>query len=296
MLPNGAPPESPVRVSLTFQGRHIYETFTDLSGRFSFSGLKVGAYQLTAEGDGQTFETTTVDAEISTFGGFPQVFTQNIPLRLKEGARLPPAGVIAVEELDASIPDGARKAYRQGVKNAASDKPERAVKFFQEAIAAYAQFYAAHIALGEQLSRLKRYDEAIAAFQKATELKPDRALAYTDLGAMLIKQKRYGEALTALRRSITLNDKTAAVYLYLGFAEMMTNDLDGAERDLRRALEIGKPAVAHIYLANIYELRKEPAKAIAELEAFIKENPNSQNEAQVREAIKKLRKQTVEKR
>jgi len=81
IAPGGTQPTSPVRVRLTFNGRAINETFTDLSGRFSFPGLNRGTYQLTAEGDGLTFETTSIYAEVSAFGSAPQTFTQDIQLR-----------------------------------------------------------------------------------------------------------------------------------------------------------------------------------------------------------------------
>src|SRR5215468_8979132 len=81
ITPSGTQPNTPVRVKLTFNGRPIHETFTDLSGRFAFPGLGRGNYQLTAEGDGVNFETTTVYAEVSTFGSAPQTFTQDIQLR-----------------------------------------------------------------------------------------------------------------------------------------------------------------------------------------------------------------------
>src|SRR5215207_2292730 len=68
VAPSGTQPTNPVRVKLTFNGRPIHETFTDLSGRFSFPGLRSGTYQLTAEGDGLTFETTSVYAQVSAFG------------------------------------------------------------------------------------------------------------------------------------------------------------------------------------------------------------------------------------
>ena len=54
ITPSGTQPNTPVRVKLTFNGRPIHETFTDLSGRFTFPGLRSGTYQLTAEGDGLT--------------------------------------------------------------------------------------------------------------------------------------------------------------------------------------------------------------------------------------------------
>src|SRR5215510_14979843 len=81
ITPSGTQPTAPVRVKLTFNGRPILETFSDLSGRFSFPGLGYGTYQLTAEGDGINFETTTVYAEVSAFGSSAQSFTQDIQLR-----------------------------------------------------------------------------------------------------------------------------------------------------------------------------------------------------------------------
>src|SRR5215510_8460803 len=81
ITPSGTQPTNPVRVKLTFNGRAINETFTDLSGRFSFPGVSRGTYQLTADGDGINFETTTVYAEIAAFGSAPQSFTQDIQLR-----------------------------------------------------------------------------------------------------------------------------------------------------------------------------------------------------------------------
>lgn len=296
VLPNGAPPPNSVRVTLTFNSVSVYETFTDLSGRFSFTGLHRGMYQLTAEGDDRTFETTRVNAEISAYGSAPQTFTQNVQLRVKAAKAVSPAGVASIEALDPNVPRPAREAYEKGVKRAADDKPEQAVKLLQEAIAAYPRFYSAHTALAEQYDRLKRYTEAEAAYQEALKLKSDRAEAHVGLGIVLVKQKRYAEAIPPLRRSIEIEKQSSAPYLFLGLAEMMTGDYQAAELDLLRAYEIGKPTLAHIYLANLYDLRHEPAKAIEQLQAFLKENPESPSSRQIREAIDKLRRQVATKK
>src|SRR5712692_569005 len=296
MLPNGSPPANSVRVTLTFNNMSVYETFTDLSGRFSFTGLHRGMYQLTAEGDDRTFETTRVNAEIAAYGTAPQTFTQNIQLRVKAAKAVSPAGVTSVEALDPNVPRRAREAYEKGVKRAADDKPEQAVKLLQEAIATYPQFYSAHTALAELYAKLKRYMEAEAAYQEAIKLKSDRAEAHTGLGVVLVKQKRYEEAIPPLRRSIELEKQSSAPYLFLGLAEMMMGDYQSAEPDLLRAYEIGRPTLAHIYLANLYDLRHEPAKAIEQLQAFLKENPESPNSRQIRETIEKLRRQVANKK
>ncbi|MGA9770522.1 MAG: tetratricopeptide repeat protein [Blastocatellia bacterium] len=292
-LPNGTAPSNSVKVTLTFNGMRVYETFTDLSGRFSFSGLRRGSYQLTAEGDGQTFETTRVDAEVNAYGSAPQIFTQNIQLRLKVGKSTLPAAVTSVEEVDVNMPARAREEYDKGIKDSGNNKPENAVRHFQEAITAYPQFYSAHVAIAEQYAKLKRDEEAVQSYRKAIEMKPDRAPAYVGLGVTLVKQRKYNEAISPLRRSLEIEKQSSTPYLFLGLSEMMTGDYQSSEANLLRAHEIGKPVLARIYLANLYDLKGEPERAIEQLKAFLKESPNLPEERQteIRAVIDKLRKQ-----
>lgn len=290
-LPNGTQPAHPVRVTLTLGGRRIHETFTDLSGRFSFNGLARGTYQLTAEGDGQTFETTSAGVELTAFGSTAQTFTQNIQLRPKAAVvGAAPAGTVSAEELDADVPAGAREKYRQGVKSAGEDKPELAVKHFEGAVAAHPRFYAASLALAEQLGKLRRYDEALAAYRRASEIKPERGEAYVGVGATLVSQKRYDEGIRMLRGVLEVDKTLAGAYLPLGYAEMMMGEHRPAETHLLRALELGRQSIAHVYLANVYEQLGEPSKAVEHLEAYLRENPQTPNAATVRGAIEKLRK------
>jgi tetratricopeptide (TPR) repeat protein len=109
---------------------------------------------------------------------------------------------------------------------------------------------------------------------------------------MLVKQKRYSEAIPPLRRSLEIDKLSSPPYLFLGLAEMMTGDYQSAEASLLRSYEIGKPALARIYLANLYELKGEPGKAIQQLKAFLEESPNlpDQRRAEIGAVIDKLRK------
>jgi len=290
-LPNGNAPLAPVRIKLTFNGMPIYDTLTDLSGRFFFSGLNRGKYQLTAEGDGETFETTKVETEIVASGGAPQTIKQNIQLRLKSGTPVSQPGITSVEEAD--LPRRAREEYQKGLKDAGDKKPENAIKHLKEAVSVHPQFYSAYVALAEQYGQINQYPEAAEAYQKALELKPDRAPAYVGLGVILVKQKKYADAMAPLRRSLEIEKTSSTAYLFLGLAEMMLHDLESSEQHLLRAYEIGKPTLAHLYLANLYDLKHEPGKAIDHLKAFLKENPNlpDQRQAEIRGVMEKLRKQ-----
>jgi Tfp pilus assembly protein PilF len=294
---DGSAPPNPVKVTLTFNGRRIYETFTDISGRFFFTGLQRGNFHLVAEGDDQTFDTTNVEAEINAYGSAPQIFTQNIQLRPKAGKAVSPAAVTSVEALDSNLPARAREEYDKGIKDAGNNKPENAIKHFQEAITIHPQFYSAYVAIAEQYTKLKRDAEAVEAYQKAIEMKPDRAPAYVGLGMMLVKQKKYSEALTPLRRSLEITKQSSAPFMFLGLAEMMTGDYQSSEANLLRAYEIGKPALVRMYLANLYDLKGEPAKAIEQLQAFLKEaNVPQERQIEIREVIEKLKKQLANKK
>jgi tetratricopeptide (TPR) repeat protein len=297
LLPNGAAPSTPVKVTLTFSGRVIYETFTDLSGRFTFKGLQRGMYQLTAEGNDQTFETTRVEAEVSAFGSAPQTFTQNIQLRPKVEKSSLPLSINGAETVDPNLPARARDEYDRGMKDVGNNKPENAVKHFQEAINVYPQYYLAHIAIAEQYAKLNRDGQAADVYQKAIEMNPERAPAYVGLGVLLVKYKKYPEAIQVLRHSLEIDKQSSASLMFLGFAEMMTGDYQASETNLLRAYEIAKPAMARMYLANLYELKGEPAKAIEQLQAFLKESANlsEERQTQIREAIEKLKKQATKK-
>ena len=285
-LPSGAPPAQSVRVTLTAGGRRLFETFTDLSGRFIFTGLRRGAYRLTAEGDGNSFETTSVDVDISSIGSGAQA-SANIQLTPKKAA---PNAFVPAEEVDASVPAPAREKYRQGVKSAGEGKTEQAAKLFAEAVEAHGRFYHARMALAEQLSKLKRYDEAVAAYRKAGELEPERAEPYVGVGITLVAQGRFDEGIRLLRGVVELDKNLPAPYLSLGYAEMMVGDYAAAEGHLLRAVELGKPPLARVYLANVYEQTGDPARAATQLEAYLKENPDSPQKEGVRAALDKLRK------
>ena len=68
--------------------------------------------------------------------------------------------------------------------------------------------------------------------------------------------------------------------------------LDAAERSLKQAYVIGGPTqarAAHLYLASIYDTRKQYRKAIDELETYLRDNPKASNASKIQEAVQKLK-------
>jgi cytochrome c-type biogenesis protein CcmH/NrfG len=296
--PSGTQPTNPVRVKLTFNGRAIHETFSDLSGRFSFPGLSRGRYQLTAEGDGMTFETTTVYAEISAFGSAPQSFTQDIQLRPIKPKPAQQPGVI--NAFTQSVPEAARQALTLGVKLAEEGKIDAAVESMRNAIKIFPEYFDAHLQLGNTFLKLEQFNEAIAELDAARQINPNDERAYQSFGLLLMKQKNFAVAVAVFAEAGRLNPAnptnavmraTALIHQAAGFSDDRGFLLSRAEAAMSQAANLSdnKLKPDSMTLALFHELKGEPERAAAELETYVQKNPQLKNSEPLQNEIKRLR-------
>jgi tetratricopeptide (TPR) repeat protein len=298
ITPSGTQPTNPVRVKLTFNGRPIHETFTDLSGRFTFPGLRSGTYQLTAEGDGLTFETTAVTADIPAFGGSGQGFTQDIQLR--PIIHKPNTGPGVVNAFTQNVPAAAKQALEAGLKSAAEGKTPAAIESMRKAIQIFPEYFDAHLQLGNVFLKTDQLQEAIAELDKAREINPNDERAYQSFGLLLMKQKNYGVAVAVFAEAARLNPEnpinavmraTALIHQAAGSENERSYLLSRAELALSQASNLSenklKPDTMTMVL--FYELKGDPERAATELEAYIKKTPQLKNSAALQSEIKRLR-------
>lgn len=306
MTPNGTQPTAPVKITLTFSGRRIYETFTDLSGRFSFASLARGTYQLTAEGDSQTFETTSVYAEVAAFGSAPQLFTQDIQLRPIAAKPLGQTGV--VNAFTQNVPKAARQALERAAKLKGELKTEAAIEQILEAIRIFPAYFEAHLELGNTFLKAGRFEQAIAELDRAREIDPNDERAYQSFGLVLMQQKNYGVAVAVFSEAARLNPVNPFNALMRGTAlihqayamdysstsaagEDKKYILSRAEISLTQAANLSdrKAKADHLTLAMFYEMKGDQARAAKELEDYLQKNPNAKNADSLRTIIKRLR-------
>src|SRR5687768_1454536 len=203
VAPNGSQPTSPVRVKLTFNGRPIHETFSDLSGRFAFPGLTRGTYQLTAVGDGMTFETTSISVDVSAFGSAGQSFTQDIQLRPIPRKATSPPGVI--NAFSQNVPVDAQQSLDEGLKLSDAGKGDEAIEKFQHALRIFPKYFEAHLQLGNLFLKSGRQAEAIAELDLAREINPNDERTYQSFGLLLMGQKNYAMAVAIFAEAGRLN-------------------------------------------------------------------------------------------
>jgi tetratricopeptide (TPR) repeat protein len=303
--PDGIPPTSPVKVTLTFNGRRIYETFTDLSGRYSFTSISKGTYQLTAEGDGQTFETTSVYAEVSAFGSAPQLFTQDIQLRPLAGKRTPRPGVVNAFTQD--VPKAAREARERALKLAGEGKPEDAIEKLREAIEIFPEYFDAHLLLGNQFLKSGRLDEAIVQLDRAREINAKDERVYQSFGLVLMQQKKYAVAVAVFSEASRLNPlnpmnsmmrATALIHqayaIYPPSSERVGEDikyiLSRCQLALEQTAELSERKLKpdHFTLAMFYEMKGDREGSAKELEEYLRINPNVPDADNLRKLIQRL--------
>jgi len=304
VTPAGMQPTTPVRVKLTLNGRAIHETFTDLSGRFSFPGIRSGLYQLTAEGDGQTFDTTVVTAEVSAFGAAPQSFTQDIqlrPLLPKPGAQL---GVVNAFSQD--VPAAAKEALDTGLKLVAEGKTEAAIENMRKAVQIFPKYFDGHLQLGNTFLKIDQFNDAIAELDLAREINPNDERAYQSFGLLLMKQRNYTVAvavfaeagrlnpsnpMNAVMRATALIHQAAVTDESAPSTEDRSHLLSRAQVAMSQAANLSENKLKPdtMTLALFYDLKGEPERAASELESYLKKNPQLKNSVPIQNEIKRLR-------
>ncbi len=293
-MPSGNLPDQRIRVVLELNtGGIVSEAFSDSVGNFEFRALPNGTYKVVVPSDGRVYETTQEVVEL--YGNFARTFTAQIYLKDKGEAITfkTKEKTISVADLQ-DVPKEAKKRYDNGVKRARENKSQEAAASFQEAIKIFPEYLAALNKLGEQMKFLNKPAEAEEAFENAISINPKYALPHINLGILLVEQKRFDEAVPAIEAGNKVDDSYPVAHHYLGIALMSKQppDFDRAEKELTRALDLGKKDFVHVRLQlfNLNLKRQRMDKAAEQLEAYLKAAPDAPNAQQVRETLGKVKK------
>ena len=268
----------------------IGQDITGPEGRYEFNGLIAGTYYISVKPDETQFQPSSQVIElINTTRGASSSSTETVDFSLKSNVRPnPPPGTTYAQ----AVPPEAEKEYLSAVKSITRGDREQATKQLAKAIQIFPDYFLALQQLGLLDVENGSNEEAIKLLKRATKVNSKAAQAHLGLGMAYVNLDRPREAIEELSAARTLDPKLFRADLYLGIARISTGELDMAEKSLKQALAIGGSAQAravHLYLASIYNLRKNYRAAITELETYLRENPKANNAANIKEAIAKLR-------
>lgn len=133
--------------------------------------------------------------------------------------------------------------YSRGLIELHANRLERALEYFDQAVAAdendaYALYYR-----GVARGRAGRYADSVSDLRAAMKLKPDLNEAAFDLGHGLLELGQYDEAVRYLERAQQTPTLEGEASFYLGIAQLRTKQLSKARANLQRAAQ-ANPEIA----------------------------------------------------
>jgi tetratricopeptide (TPR) repeat protein len=123
-----------------------------------------------------------------------------------------------------------------------------------------------HFSRGFDLLSQKKWSDAESAFKQAVEQHPRSAVAWNNLGYARSRQNKNKEAVEAYSKAINLLFQFPAAHYNYGQALVALRNLDGAEKEFRRALEQahGRYPLAHNALAIVLKQKGDQKAALAQ--------------------------------
>ena len=286
VLPSGGFLSEGVRISLqTIRGTDS-TVFTDNTGKFEFTRLSSGRYQVIVEADPHLYETSTESVEI--YRGMLAVL--NIVLKEKNQPGRTKAATVSATELESKIPAKARKEFNRASDAAKDGKAEEAIVHLRNAIAIYPRYLMAHNDLGAQLLELGRLDEAEKELRIALEIDPAAFNPTLNLGILLVKNREIQQATAVLEKAVSMQSQSPAARLFYGVALMRGSQPDRAEKEFLAAYDLGghQYSEALFHLGQLYMDRGDRNLARQYFERYVREAPKASNLVEVRKLIAML--------
>jgi tetratricopeptide (TPR) repeat protein len=145
--------------------------------------------------------------------------------------------------------------------------------------------------LGKAYNNRKQYDKAYPYLIRAIDINRRSASSFYSLAYAFLQLNQVTAALEAARAVTVLAPSYGDAQLLYGTALRLAENYKDAEAVLLKAKSLGKPPnpEVHWQLALLYNRLKRNSEAAAELETYIKANPNSPDKKKIQDLIKKLK-------
>ncbi len=288
-LPDGRPAID-INVSASGAETSGVSARTDIDGAYVLSGLSSGNYTVVVRASGYQTETEFLTIAEGAISG--QSF--QIPFHLRPPGQ-PKKESRPTNPNLAGVSKPAAAKYEKAIEHLAKGDAKSAMPLLDEAIAAYPNFAAAYYEKGAAFLKLNELDKAVEAFVKAITIKPDYLEAKYGYGMAVFQKKNYEVAEAVFRDVLKQKNDMAEAHLNLGISLFYLKNGNEAETELKTAIA-GKGgeklALGHLYLGQIYIMKKQNADAAAELQKYIDLAPKAPNVDKVKATIADLKKQS----
>jgi tetratricopeptide (TPR) repeat protein len=267
---------------------------TDGAGKYSFTRLSRGNYQVRVHTTGtpyisqtQRIELIVVSAGAGTGRAYEEV---SFVLKTVDEANAKKSGN-AGTVFSQNVPQEAQRLFEDAVEKLKSDNTNEGIDGLKKALEAFPEYYLALERLGAEYVKLRDYGQAQEILGKALKVNPKGQMSFHSLGVAQYNLKNYPAAVEALQRAVALGPNSINSQFWLGIVLFRSGKYNEAETPLKRAYELGGKQVVdvHMYLAQVYSNTKRYKEAADELELFLKETPDAKDTEKIKGLIQTLR-------
>ena len=117
-----------------------------------------------------------------------------------------------------TVPRNASALLERAIAMSRANRGPIAITLMQEAIRLYPDYFAAHLALGNELAKAGRVNDALVEFENARKINPGNDEVYSSVGLMMMRLKRYDLAALVFADASVLNPNEPLHHLMRGSA------------------------------------------------------------------------------
>lgn len=269
---------------------------TDSSGRYYFSGLSMGRFNIKVLPYGTDFEEQTQDIQVGTMLGgrmVPETAQKDFYLKLRKTTGNQITGTIFAQE----VPEDAKKLYEEAINNLQNKQSDAGISKLQEAVKTFPTYYLALERLGREYIYANKYENAIEVFSKAVETNNRSYTSWFGLGYANSSLHKPLPAIEALQKALVIQPNSIDTLLLLGSLHREVKQFAEAEKSLTQAKKLDNKQNPDIYwnLALLYAYNLlNYSKAANELETFLEINKEYPNKDAIKKLIKQFRDKSKE--
>lgn len=259
----------------------VANAYTNQAGEVGFAGISIGIYHVVVTGDGiepsdsGSFEVDARKAAQSQFVSVQRVSSQ---AQVTGGPPTVPASEL-------SVPKKAQQEFDKAGDCMARRDWNQALQHLTRATEIYPQYVSAYSNLGVVYGQLNDPARQREALEKAVSLNDHFPPALVNLARIDYRDKRLEEAQRLLEKAARVDPTNPQTLTLLAQADLANQDYDAAIANARRVHNLPHDhlAVVHYIAARALQLKNRAQDAFAELETFLKEEPDGPRAARVRD-------------
>lgn len=254
-------------------------------GRYRFTGLKEGEYEILAEAEGKEIgRLTQIRIGGMNLSNSPYGYQNDVDIRWRPGTAAPNTGGV-ISAADVYERSAATKPIFVKAEEAVSKKKlDEAATLLKQVVEADNADFQAWTALGTVYFAQQKFEDAEKAYQQAVAVKPDSPRAQFNLGRLLSSQKKFAESIEPLTKAVELQPTSGDANMMLGESYLQVKKGSKAIPYLEEAAKYGRPD-AHLRLGWLYNAAGMKDKAAFEYEEYLKKNPDYPERNKLKEYI-----------